>query len=86
MQIVKMQKMFSGFPNKHFVVFAGFQVTNDFSFVFCAVGCHPLRHVEPESLREAVQYLAAHRYEKLYYWGTTGILSMQLVIRTVGCK
>lgn len=37
------------------------QVTNDFSFVFCAVGHHPLRPVEPESLREAVQYLAAHR-------------------------
>jgi hypothetical protein len=36
-------------------------VTNDFSFVLCAVGGHPLRRVEPESLREAVQYLAAHR-------------------------
>jgi Tat protein secretion system quality control protein TatD with DNase activity len=43
-------------------VAAAVQVTNDFSFVFCAVGCHPLRPVEPESLREAVQYLAAHRY------------------------
>jgi hypothetical protein len=42
-------------------VAAAVQVTNDFSFVFCAVGCHPLRPVEPESLREAVQYLAAHR-------------------------
>jgi hypothetical protein len=36
-------------------------VTNDFTFVLCAVGAHPLRPVEPESLREAVQYLAAHR-------------------------
>lgn len=38
------------------------QVTNDFSFVFCAVGSNPLRPVEPESLREAVQYMAAHRW------------------------
>lgn len=36
-------------------------VTNDFTFVLAAVGAHPLRPVEPESLREAVQYLAAHR-------------------------
>lgn len=43
------------------VLFDVLQVTNDFGFVFCAVGCHPLRPVEPESLREAVQYLAAHR-------------------------
>lgn len=44
------------------------QVTNDFSFVFCAVGCHPLRPVEPESLSEAVQYLAAHRWGWQQWW------------------
>lgn len=36
-------------------------ITNDFTFVLVAVGSHPLRPVEPESLREVVQYLAAHR-------------------------
>ncbi|WIA37019.1 hypothetical protein OEZ86_014003 [Tetradesmus obliquus] len=36
-------------------------VTNDFTFVLAAVGSAPLRPVEPESLREALQYLAAHR-------------------------
>jgi hypothetical protein len=33
----------------------------DFTFVLAAVGAHPLRPVEPESMREALQYLAAHR-------------------------
>jgi hypothetical protein len=35
--------------------------SQDFTFVLCAVGSRPLRPVEPESLREALQYLAAHR-------------------------
>jgi hypothetical protein len=36
----------------------------DFTFVLAAVGSQPLRPVEPESMREAVQYLAAHRQHK----------------------
>lgn len=36
-------------------------VTNDFTFVLAAVGAHPLRPVEPQSLREAVAYIQARR-------------------------
>lgn len=36
-------------------------VTNDFTFVLAAVGARQLRPVEPHTLREVVQYLAAHR-------------------------